>query len=94
MNKVFYYFGKESTLDILYHKIIKSKKEDNSLRELIKHYENSITPIMPVNAELLMKKFNIPEGKQLGQKLKTIEEEWVNNNFKISDKQVDNIVNN
>ena len=94
MNKVFYYSGKESTLDILYHEIIKSKKEDNSLRELVKHYENSIAPTMPVSAELLMKKFNIPEGKQLGQKLKIIEEEWVKNNFKISDKQVDDIVNN
>ena len=31
---------------------------------------------------------NYPEGKQLGEKLKMIEEEWVKNNFKISDQQV------
>ena len=31
---------------------------------------------------------------QLGEKLKIIEREWVKNNFKISDQQVDNIVNN
>jgi len=41
-----------------------------------------------------MEKFNIPEGKQLGSKLKIIEEEWVKNNFQISDKQVSQIVNN
>ena len=49
---------------------------------------------MPINADLLMKKYEIPEGKQLGKKLRTIEEEWVKNNFKISDQQVDNIINN
>ena len=49
---------------------------------------------MPVGAEFLMEKFNIPEGKQLGVKLKKIEEEWVKNNFQISDKQVSQIVNN
>ena len=47
---------------------------------------------MPVNADLLMKKYKIQEGKQLGQKLKMIEDEWVKNNFIISDQQVDNIV--
>jgi poly(A) polymerase len=33
------------------------------------------------------------EGKNLGIKLKNIEEEWVNNNFKLSEKQIDKIVN-
>ena len=41
-----------------------------------------------------MDKYQIPEGKQLGSKLKMIEKEWVENNFKISDQQVDNIINN
>ena len=41
-----------------------------------------------------MMKYNIPEGKQLGLKLKMIEEEWVKNNFQISDKKIDSIINN
>ena len=41
-----------------------------------------------------MKKYRISEGKQLGLKLKKIEEAWVNNNFNISDQQIDNIVQN
>ena len=49
---------------------------------------------MPVNADLLMSKYQIPEGKQLGFKLKRIEKEWIKNNFKISNQQIDNIVNN
>ena len=39
LNKVFYYHGKEAIIDILCHKIIKSKKVDNNLKELIRHYE-------------------------------------------------------
>ena len=49
---------------------------------------------MPVEANTLMEKYQIPEGKQLGLKLKMIEEEWVKNNFKISDQQVDHIIRN
>ena len=94
MNKIFYYYGKETTLDIINFKVFKTKKEDDSLRELINHYKNSETPIMPVKAELLMEKYDIPKGKQLGDKLKIIENEWVKNNFKISDQQIDNIIKN
>jgi hypothetical protein len=94
LNKVFYYFGKETTLDIISHRIIRLKKIDNSLKELSKHYENSEIPVMPVSADLLMKKYKISEGKELGQKLRTVEEAWVENNFKISTQQVDSIINN
>jgi tRNA nucleotidyltransferase/poly(A) polymerase len=93
MNKVFYYDGKEAVIDILSHRMIKSKKFDNSLKELINNYENIKTPEMPISADLLMKKYDIPEGKQLGEKLRAIEEEWVKNNFKISDQQLNTIVN-
>ena len=93
MDKIFYYQGKEVTLDILSHKIIKSKKVDNLSIELIKYYKKKTTPLMPVNADLLMKKYKISEGKYLGDKLKIIENQWVKNNFKISDEDIDNIVN-
>ena len=49
---------------------------------------------MPVGADVLMAKYKIPEGKQLGLKLKIIEDEWVKNDFKISDEQIEQIVNN
>ena len=94
MNKVFYYQGKEAVLDILNYRKVKSKKEANLLKELSNYYEDKEAPIMPINANLLMKRYEIPQGKQLGEKLKVIEEEWVNNDFKITDKEVDNIVNN
>ena len=40
-----------------------------------------------------MEKYKIPQGKILGDMLKIIEEEWVNNNFQISDQQIKNIIN-
>ena len=94
MNKYFYYYGREATLDILNFRLIKSNKTDQSLIELVKYYENKEALIMPINADYLMKKYEIPEGKLIGEKLKRIEEEWVENNFKISDQEVDSIVKN
>ncbi len=92
LNKVLYYGGKQAVLDILNFKIIKSKKLDKKMLSLLELYENKITPSLPVGADLLMTRYKIPEGKQLGSMLKLIEEEWVRNNFEISEKQIDNIV--
>ena len=94
MDKIFYYSGKEAVLDILNFRMIKSKKLDKSLLELSKHFQDRSKPVMPVGASELMIKYKIPEGKQLGLKLKMIEEEWVSNNFKISEKQIENIIKN
>jgi len=49
---------------------------------------------MPIKADILMEKYNIPEGKELGNKIKMIEKIWTDNNFKISDKEVQKIINN
>ena len=94
MNKIFYYNGRQAVIDILQFRIITAKKFDKKLIELIKFYKDKTSPIMPVGANVLMAKYKIPEGKQLGLKLKIIEEEWVKNDFKISDEQIEQIVNN
>ena len=94
INKVFYYNGRQAVIDILNFRIIKSLKNDSNLIELCKDYVKRPIPIMPIGANLLITKYKIQEGKQLGAKLKIIEEEWVNNNFEISDQQVDNIIKN
>ena len=94
LNKIFYFDGRQAVLDILNYRIIKSKKMEKSLLDLAKYYEKRTVPKMPLGADLLMKKYKIPEGKQLGVKLKMIETEWVKNNFEISDQSVDNIINN
>ena len=92
LNKVLYYDGKQAVLDILNFKIMKTKKVDKKMLSLLELYKDKIVPSLPVGAYLLMTRYKIPEGRQLGSMLKLIEEEWVRNNFEISDKQIDNIV--
>ena len=92
LNKVLYYNGKQAVLDILNFKIIKTKKVDKKLLNLLELFKSKATPSLPIGANLLMTRYKIPEGRQLGSTLKLIEEEWIRNNFEISNKQIDNIV--
>jgi len=94
LNKIFYFDGKEALMDVIYFKIFKSNKVDNKLINMIKNFKDKERLIMPLKAITLMEKYNIPEGKKLGNKLKLIEEVWVDNNFQISEKEVQKIVNN
>ena len=93
MNKIFYYHGKQAVLDILLFNIFRSKKITQNIADLIKSYKSKNIPVMPIKADLLMSKYKLKEGRNLGDKLKLIEKEWVNNDFQITDKQVENIVN-
>ena len=93
LNKIFYYKGKQSLIDILSFKIFKSRKVEKKLLKYIEEFQCKNLPNLPVGAKLLMEKYQIPEGKILGNKLKDIEEEWVNNDFKLSEKQIGKIIN-
>ena len=92
MNDIFYYEGKETVIDILKFKLIKTKKIDKNLKNLIYLFEKKNKPLMPINADLLMTKYKVPKGKILGDKLKMIEEEWVRNNFQISETKLKGII--
>jgi tRNA nucleotidyltransferase/poly(A) polymerase len=94
LNKIFYFNGKEALMDVIYFKIFKLKKVDSKLLRMIKNFKDRDRPFMPLKANILMEKYNIPEGKELGSKLKLIEEVWANNNFEISEKEIQKIVNN
>ena len=94
LNKIFYYNGREAVMDIIYFKIFKSKKFDSELIKLIEKYRDKKIPVMPFKADFLIEKYNIPEGKELGVKLRAIEEIWTSNNFQISDQEVRKIISN
>ncbi len=93
LNKIFYYKGRQSLIDILSFWIFKSKKIDKKILKFIELFQAKDLPSMPIRAKFLMDKYKILEGKSLGHKLKDIEEEWVNNNFELSEKQIDKIIN-
>ena len=91
MNKIFYFNGRQAVTDIISFKLFTSKKLEKKLPKLLDFFNNKNLPTLPVGANILMSKYNIPEGKALGYKLKMIEEVWVQNNFQITDKQVQKI---
>ena len=91
-NKIFYYNGKQTVLDIINFKLFSSVKVEKKLLKLIEIYKNKVLPTFPISAKTIMAKYNIPEGKILGNKLKLIEETWVQNSFQISEKQIQKII--
>ena len=93
-NKIFYYNGKQAVSDIINFKLFTSSKVEKKLIKLMESFQDKVIPTMPVGANLLMNKYNIPEGKTLGGKLKMIEEIWVGNDFNITDKKVEKIAKN
>ena len=89
------YFNNNSLLnDLINFQIFKSKKEDKKLIKLKEFFSSQVPPKLHVKAKSLMEKFNLKEGKELGDKLKQIETTWVNNSFKISDDQIEKIIKN
>ena len=91
-NKILYYNGKQAVFDIINYKLFISPKVEKKLLKLIESYKDKVVPNLPIDANMLMTKYNIPEGKTLGNKLKLIEETWVDNKFQISDKQIQKII--
>ena len=90
LQKVFYYQGMSYLLDAIDFKLFISNKKNSKLLELKKYFENLDKPKFPIKAKVMMEKYNLKEGKELGQKLKSLENLWVENNFNISEKEVEN----
>ena len=92
--KIFYYNGKQALFDLIYFEIFKSKKINKKLIALLEYFKDKEAPVFPVKAVNLMEKYNIPEGKQLGLKLKKIEEQWIKNDFTVLDNEIEQIFKN
>ena len=92
--KILYYNGKDYLIDFIDFKIFQNKELDNNLLKLKTFFNNQEVPKLEVKAKTLIEKFNYKEGKELGDKLKEIEEFWIENSFKISDQELNKIVNN
>ena len=90
LEKIFYYQGKNYLLDAIDFNLFISKKKNSKLLELKKYFKNLAKPKFPIKAKIIMEKYNLKEGKELGQKLKSLENMWVENSFNISEKEVEN----
>ena len=91
--KVLYNDGKKSLMDLINFSIIRSKKDDDKkLIKLKDFFNNQSPPIFPIKARELIGKYNLKEGRELGQKLRQIENLWIENDFKIQQKDIEKIV--
>ncbi len=89
LQKILYFYGKTFLYDVIDFELFRSNKNNNKIIELKDYFKKMEIPLFPIKAKLVMEKYNIKEGKKLGQKLKHLENLWVENNFKISDKDID-----
>ena len=68
---------------------LKIKSDDFS--ETLNNILKAKAPIFPIDGELLKQK-GMKEGQSLGNVLKKLEKEWVDNDFKISNDRIDEII--
>jgi len=66
---------------------VKIKDFNKTLNKILKIK----VPVFPIDGETLKQK-GMLEGQMLGDVLKTLEKEWINNNFKISNERVEEII--
>jgi poly(A) polymerase len=88
----FYYLGKNELKKIIILNFF--IKEKNSLEECLKKLQtidNMPTPHFAINGKYL-KNRGLTEGKMIGKALKELESIWIQNNFKISGKDIEIII--
>ena len=92
--KILYYNGKDYLIDLIDFKLFQNKKLDKNLLNLKEFFSNQESPKFQIKAKTLIEKFNYKEGKELGIKLKEIEDFWIENSFKITDQELKKIIKN
>ena len=70
---------------------INSKVKMNDFYKALNKILKIKVPKFPIDGETLKQK-GMKEGQVLGSVLKTLEKEWINNNFKISNERVEEII--
>ena len=92
--KILYTNGKEYLIDLIDFKIFQNKKLDKNLLKLKNFFSNQESPKFEIKAKTLIEKFNYKEGKELGAKIKEIEQFWIENSFSISDQELKKLIKN
>ena len=92
LKKNIYFLGKKNIKNFIYFLFFADQKM--SEREFLKIYkdiDNVQIPDFPFNGYYLKKK-GISEGKKIGLILKKLENEWLNNNYELSEKNALDII--
>ena len=94
LQRIFYFNNKSYVIDLLDLKIFNSKIVPKKIIDLKKYFEQFEKPIFPLKAQDLLEKYKLKEGKEFGQKIRLLEDLWLNNSFKLSNKEIDNVFGN
>ena len=91
--KLTYLNDKSSVIELLIFLIFIDPKRTNNIENLIYYINEKTVPEFPIKAKFLKEKFNFLEGKQLGDALKKLEKQWIDNGFKIDKGNVKSFLN-
>ena len=85
----FYLSSKDNVIDLLLFSICENNKNSIlNIEELINYVNRCVVPKFPISGNYLIE-HGYETGEILGQKLKLLEEKWIENNFIIEKKMVE-----
>ena len=89
IRRLIYFLGKAYVMDLLLFTLCeKSENKHMDIKKLIEYVKFYKIPKFPFSGEDL-KKYGYETGKTLGEKLKLLEEKWIENNFEMSEKTLE-----
>ena len=91
--KLTYLSDKSSVIELLIFLIFVNPKKIFNIENLIDYIKEKTIPEFPINAKFLKEEFNFLEGKQLGDALKKLEKQWIDDGFKIDKGNVKSLLN-
>ena len=91
--KLTYLSDKSSVIELLIFLIFVTPKKISNIENLIDYIKEKTIPEFPINAKFLKEEYNFLEGKQLGDALKKLEKQWIDNGFKIDKGNVKSLLN-
>ena len=91
--KLTYLSDKLSVIELLIFLIFVNPEKISNIENLIDYIKEKTIPEFPINGKFLKEEFNFLEGKQLGDALKKLEKQWIDNSFKIDKGNVKSLLN-
>tara|TARA_Y100000590_G_scaffold1678_1_gene2136 strand:- start:3650 stop:4948 length:1299 start_codon:yes stop_codon:yes gene_type:complete len=89
INKLIYFLDKKEVKNLILFSIFINKKiKSTNIEELLNYIKNYKVPKFPISGDYLIEK-GYKTGELLGKKLKSMEEEWIKNNFVIDKKMIE-----
>ena len=91
--KLTYLSDKLSVIELLIFLIFVNPEKISNIENLIDYIKEKTIPEFPINGKFLKEEFNFLEGKQLGDALKKLEKQWIDDGFKIDKGNVKSLLN-